>query len=646
MTTAATASEIKPEPTWSTGKPEELKPTVDKLNQALSIPRGIDAELTYAYYSTPAGGTMEGAATLSAAGNPGVVQTILANKRKFNLLKSAIDSFCAMVVEVPAIDCTTTGGSWEQERSAEALGLFVDGVFAASKMKQLTWQCAIDCCLQRVGAVKVEVDGDNGVVVRRLLPHTICWNPSSGQDPRELFTSTPTARSQLVAKYPEDTKAIMAAPDHKPDDLFANVDGNTPMEVSDMVDLLEGYRTAEPGVKDSGCYVAMVGATVLETKKTSFKFHTIVPLRYEPSYSSWAGTPAGETLHGYQSELDDFAATIKEACVKGAVLTTYIENGHEIPEEDLANVQGRIVHHNPGKKPVTEAGATLPPEYFAREETVIRRAFDFMGLSYDASRGVKADGIASAKGQREVSALAQSRQLLRKEGVQEWILTVAKTIVWLADATYEGKKDTEVAVPGGRLLRRVKWSELNYNDQDYSFKCDAINALSRHPAARVEEVLELVQGKLLTERQGLKLVSNKDLQEAKDSAFAIEDFAKSMIGLALKGDLRQPDPYAGVDGLQTLIDEGARRYLVELVQEKPSKNLRLLRRLIEAAKSQLKLLQVPAANDSAGAQAAPAAGAPGDEEQPPPDLSVPGAGLPSDLPPAAAAPPVPGQGLA
>src|SRR6185369_13050984 len=118
--------------------------------------------------------------------------------------------------------------------------------------------------------------------------------------------------------------------------------------------------------------------------------------------------------------------------------------------------------------------------------------------------------------------------------------------------------------------------------------------------------------------------------------------AQKIIGLALRGDLRQPDPYCGLEGLQLVVDRGEERYISELVQEKQSKNLGQLRRLIEAARAELKKLQASAPAPVPAAAPPPEAGAEGEQ----PDLAVGGAGLPAALPAAAAAPPVPGAGLA
>src|SRR6185369_12323584 len=153
--------------------------------------------------------------------------------------------------------------------------------------------------------------------------------------PRELFTVTATPRSQLKAKYPEKAREIDAAPAANKDGEFDDLDG-VAIDVTDEVDLMEGYRTAEPGVKGSGRYVAMVGNTVLEDNEDwKMRRHVIVPLRYEWSYSSFAGTPAAETLYGYQAELDDFAATIKETFVKCAPPWNLIPRDAEIPPETL-----------------------------------------------------------------------------------------------------------------------------------------------------------------------------------------------------------------------------------------------------------------------------------------------------------------------
>lgn len=426
----------------------------------------------------------------------------------------------------------------------------------------------------------------------------------------------------------------------------------------DTVGVFEAWRTSDSDGKD-GWYVKAVrgrdGVCVLESKAWNLPKHCIVPLRFSPSYGSYSGCPAGDTLMAYQAELDDFAATIKEAFVKGAVLRVLVPKGAEVDKKTLNDTQGQIVEFNKGFEPVFNPGATLPPEYIAREQIIIERAHEFMGISYNSARGVKADGISSAKGQREVAALAQNRLILNMQTIQDWIVEVGKVIILVADRKYDGKKDITVKVPGSKLLNKVTWSEIGYKQEDFDIHCDAINSLSRHPAARAEEVLELVQGGILDERAGLKVLRNKDLQSAQDEAFSNEDFAEKIIDLALSGDYRAPDPYMGSDGLQMLIKRGRARYVQEMVQKKPSDYLNLLRQLIEAAKTEVANLDnaktagldpAPAIDPMAAAAmgtpgTSTAIGAPGGAP-----MAVPGAGLPASLGAAAAPAPVGGQGLA
>ncbi len=653
---------------WANGNPGKLCETVKQCETMLTPMRIVDSGLNFQYYMTPDGvGNFDFADAMSlATGNlPVSGVRALRKRQRFNLLKSVIDAYCAMVVQVPSIDVTTTGGSWAQRRSAEALGLFIDGVFAASDMKGLAWSCTIDSCLNRVAAVRVDEDGEGGISVKRILPHQLKWNPAEGRTPRNLFTQTPVARAALLRRHKDDqTKvdAINAAVPYKPDPLFEGIDGVLSWNKTDMVDLFEGWRLSDPGEKN-GRYVSAIktrnGDVFLDDDEIELPEHNIIPLRFGPSYSTFAGSPAGDVLMSYQAELDDFAETIKEAFVKGAVLRVMVDKGAEIDERDLNATQGQIIRHNPNKAPVFSVGATLPPEYIVREQVMIERAHEFMGISYNASKGVKADGISSGKGQREVASLAQNRLVLNMQTIQDWIVSIGKAIIRVADRQYDGKRAITVKVPGSKLLNRVKWDEIGYKEEDYAIHCDAINSLSRHPAARIEEVLELVQGKILTEREGLKVIANKDLQAARDEAFSNEDFAEMCIDLALGGDYRAPDPYMGTDGLQMLIKKGRARYVQEMVQKKPSENLNMLRQLIEAAKTELanseksKTVGLDAASAAQQLGDAAMAGAPPPGGPPPagmvpgeaqPDLSVPGAGLPAGVD--ANAPPVAGQGLA
>lgn len=650
MTTATTERNGT---TWSTGKPEMLLSTIKTLELLLTPLRMVDSNLLRTYYQQP-----ETPADMISA--VAVVETIgsdaLEQRRRFNLIRSAISSYCAMVVEVPSIEVTTTGGTYNQRRSAEALGLFVDGVFAHNEMEEVAWQCTIDSCLARMGAVKVEVDGDDGVAIRRVPPHQIFWHPRAGQRPREFCTYTPVSRSSLLAKWgddPEKRKAIEDAVTYRPNEMFDDLDAMLADPSTDMVGLAEGWRIAEPGAEpdspQSGRYVAQIrsarGDVVLEDVDYPDTFHVIVPLRFEPAYNSAAGSPAGDVLWHYQCELDDFSTYIKEQFGKGGKFRVIADRNAELKPQELDLPSGAVVNKNPGTSVVFDRGTAPTPEMMNREEAIIRRAFEFMGLSYNAARGAKADGIASAKGQREVAAIAQNRIVRHMKGNQNWLVRIAKTVVGVADRHFEGKEQITVRVPGAKLLRRVTWSEINYQQGDFEFSCDAINALSRHPAARVDEVLELVQGKILDERQGLRAVGFKDLQYLRDQAFAVEDMAEQMIDLALSGDPRQPDPYMTAAGLQMLIDRGRERYLAEMVQKQPSEYLPELRRVIERAKALLKDMTQPPANTNAPDPALAAAAGAAGQPTATPGMGVPGAGLP-ELPAAAAPPPVPGQGVA
>lgn len=631
---------------WAHGAPEKLPNDMNVIETMLLPSRIIDSGLLRQYYMTP-DTEMRFIDVLSlATGNLSDLGVNSIKKRqRFNLLKSVIDAYCAMVVQVPSIDVTTTGGSFKQRRSGEALGLFIDGVFAASDMKGISWHCVIDSCLSRVAAVRVDEDGEGGIEIRRILPHQLKWNPAEGADPRHLFVEYPVARAELMEKYGDDPKMrieIERAMQYKPDPLFVGIDGIISWGKTDMVGVFEAWRTAGPDGKDGRHVIAIRSdgdTAALVDEEYKLQCHQVVPLRFGPSYASFAGSPAGDTLMHYQAELDDFAETIKEHFVKGGVLRVLVDKGSEIDEKELNNEQGQIVHHNAGKAPVFDRGSAPTPEFMNREQTLIERAHEFMGISYNAARGVKADGISSAKGQREVAALAQNRLILNMQTIQDWFVKIGKTIIAIADNKYEGKKEISVRIPGNKLLNRVTWKEIGYKEEEYTIHCDAINSLSRHPVARLEEILEIRQAipNEFSEEDAMRALGNKDLLAVRDEVFSNEDFAEMIIDLALEGDLRMPDPYMGQAGLQMVVDKGQKRYVQEMVQKKPSEYLNVLRQLIEASKTLLA--------DMAPPPAPPTPATPGAAPGAPP-MAVGGAGLPSALPPAAMPPPVPGQGLA
>jgi hypothetical protein len=629
----------KPKPTaaagtnWHNGAPETLASAIRKLEDTLSPIRYVDARLLAVYYEIPFDDNRPTAVTVDPRIADGA--RLLSIRQKFNLIRSLVDTAASQIVQVPAVEISTVGGSRNQQISAESLGLFVDGVFIENEMELLAWMCFTDSCLTRVAAVLVDVEGDV-ITIRRKFPHTIYWNPAEGPNPRNLYLRGPVPLAALIAAYPDQEKELVEAPKYKPDPLFEGVDGVYHHLPSEMRELNEAFRLADhgdPKDKPSGKYVATVGNVVLADDPYPHTFHKLVPLRWQPSYASFAGKPAGDTLLSYQDTLDRMSDVIDEAQTKGCVPWTFLYEGGGVEKSQLTNMCNQVLQVSaPGLEPKRVLGQALPPEYYQREQAIIDRAAQFMGISPNVAAGTRALNITSAKGQREVKSISDQRQVLHMRTMDRWLEQIAKTVVAVADYHFQGKKGAQVRAPGGKLLRQITWSEIDYKKDAFTVKVDSINALSRHPAARIDELLELKDAGVVDSREVMRQMNVKDLQSVREAAFAPEDLADKLIDKALAGDYMAPEPYQGSIGLQYVISKGGERYTHEMLQEEPSEHLNDLRKLIEQAKSTLAQL-----GPGQGAPPAPGDGAP----PPGPGALPPGAPPPMDGGPPPG-PPMPG----
>jgi hypothetical protein len=227
-------------------------------------------------------------------------------------------------------------------------------------------------------------------------------------------------------------------------------------------------------------------------------------------------------------------------------------------------------------------------------------------MSYSVASGKKADGVTSAKGQREVKALADNRQIVHMRKLDRWREQIARTAIALADWHYKTNKSSIVVhAPGSDVLRQISWQDIDYDKDKFTVSVDSVNALARHPSARVEEILSLVQGGIIDQRQALKNLGVKDLKHVKDRAFAMENLAERLIDLALSGDYHAPEPYMGRKGLQLLIDRAREQYCIEMVQDEPSENLDQLRKLIEHATDEMNRLPPEPGSQPAAPPGAP-----------------------------------------
>lgn len=568
---------------------EGLGATIKKLEGTLEPWRWLDAILFRTFYSEP---TEDYLANVDGADvYAGQYSRMLESRQRHNLLRAAIETAASMIVQIPEIKVLTLGAGAEKRRSARALAQFSSGVLHANDIESIAWECFLDQCLARVAAVKVFADEGDTVRIERVLPHTLFWNPLEGRAPRNLFTRTPYPRSQLMARFPKFAEIIKGAPEYKPDELFVGVDGVT-APPSDLVELEEGWHLADPGDRDSGRYVASVANKIVTSRPYRLPMHCIVPLRWSPSYSSFAGTPAGDTLLAYQGTLDGMVETIEESQAKGAALRVLLQQGSEIVDDEITNLQGSVIRYK-GNPPTFHPGAMLPPQYYEREEKIISRAFAFMGVSYQVASATKPAGVTSGKGQREFRDIAAHRLILHMRNMDRWFERIVRAVLAVASERYKSK-DAIVKSPGTKILTKVNWSEIDMTEDEYEVQCIATSALSRHPSARIEDVTDLVNAGMITPQQGLRYAGLPDTEALVDTIFAPQDLAEKQIDAALEGRFIAPEPYQGSEGLQFVVDMGARRYTQEMLQDEPSENLDVLRQLIEAAKMTLNQLSAPA----------------------------------------------------
>ncbi len=218
-------------------------------------------------------------------------------------------------------------------------------------------------------------------------------------------------------------------------------------------------------------------------------------------------------------------------------------------------------------------------------------------------------------------------------------LQVARHIIDLAKDIGGSKKSLSVTYRTRNLAKRIDWSDVDMDEDQYAMSIEASSLLSRTPAARVQEVIELLQSGLVKQEVALRLLGHPDLErEISIETAAIEDIEATIEEL-LDGEYRSPEPF---QNLPLGITRVQMAYLKARREGAPEDVLEGMRQWVEQAQA---LLAPPApppdamASDpgamppDAAGPIPPEMGAPAMPGTPPPPPPGALAGVAAQLPP-------------
>lgn len=484
---------------------------------------------------------------------------------KYNVIKSCIDAAASKVAKSrPRVQFLTTDGDYKQQRNAEKLTQYMDGLFHQLNAYETAQEVFRDACVFGLGVLKVAHDGQSPVL-ERVLPSEIIVNPNEALygKPRNYYQVKQVDRYVLIDQFPEFEAQILLAQSSDPLRLGEG----------DLISVYEAWNL-------NGKHVIAIQGQDLLNEKIEIKEPPFIFFRWSQQLIGFYGVGIAEELLGIQTEINDILCKIQKSLDLVAVPRVYIESGSKIEVNQITNDIGAIVEYS-GQMPNFSTAQALTPEVYAHLDRLVNKAYEITGISQLSASSRKPSGLDSGVALREFQDIESERFSLVSQRWERVFVSVAEKLIEATQALVDSGVKPKVKVAKSRFVSEIKWKELKWESDAFILQPFASSLLPTTPAGKLQKVIELMDRGLLSQAEGKRLLEFPDLKSVSlNSPF--ED-AMSMIENALEeGVYESPEP--GMD-LETLISLGTSKYLEARRSRYPEERLEILRKLIEDAKN-------------------------------------------------------------
>lgn len=462
----------------------------------------------------------------------------LRDRISFNVIQSCVDTVTAKIAKNrPRPTFLTENGNYAQQRRAQKLTKFVEGVFYDNDIDEM----AVDAFRYAgvLGDAIVHVYPDNGrVKFEKVLTRELFVDYLDGLmgKPRQMHRVKSVDRMVLAAKFPEHKSAIMDATETKTD-LTGIYE-----RVADQVPVIESWHL--PSGKDAtdGLHTIIIPGKVLLKEKYTHTRFPFAKLSWAPRLEGYWAQGIPEQIQNIQLEINKLLWVIQRSMHLSGTFKIFVENSSEIVSEHLSNDIGAIVSYT-GQQPTYLTPPVVPPEIYAHVLRLKDFAYEQVGVSQLSATSQKPKGLDSGKALREYNDIESERFIITGQGFENFHLDLADLTIMVAKDIYAKDKNLSINVPGARFIETIKWKEVDLEADQYVMKAFPVSSLPSTPEGKLQTIQEYIQAGFYTPRVGKKLLDFPDMEAIDDLESAMEDHIEKVLdAIAEEGKYSAPEP--------------------------------------------------------------------------------------------------------
>lgn len=472
------------------------------------------------------------------------------DKPTFNLVQSCVDTLVSRISQNrPSPVFLTDGSDYKERRLAKQLNNFIQGEFYQTKTYEKGTVILRDALVEGTGIAHVFETEDERVGVERVLETELAIDPNEAiyGEPRTLYRFKLIDRAVLMETFPSYKSQIEAAE-------RATIDNSaeSSKSISDLVLVVEAWRLRSGQKATDGRHViACSGGTILDEQWDKERF-PFAFLNYSPRLLGFWAQGLAEQLTGTQMEINSLLFTIHRAIKLVGVPRVFVEQGSKVSKAAFNNDIGTIITYS-GTKPVYEVANCVPQELYAQLQRLIEYGYQQCGVSALQASSQKPAGLNSGEAIRSYDDIATDRFSTLSRRYDNFFIDLAYLITDQAKDIAERTGKYQTVYPGKNGTKTIDLPKMQLIKDPFVIQCFNMSSLPRDPAGRMQKVVEMIQGGMITIKEGRRLLDYPDLEQVEKLANASEERIYQYLDMIVEdGQYNPADPFMDLDLAQEL----------------------------------------------------------------------------------------------
>lgn len=489
-----------------------------------------------------------------------------------NGIASVVDTATALIaVNRPRTVFMTDGAEWSAQQRAKKLTKWNTGMYDQLKVYPLGVRVFKDACIQGVGLGKV-VSANDRPVVERVHVDSVIVDEQEAMDcpPRQMHQRRYVDRAILKAMYPDHAETIEKA-------NAANARMASSTRATNLLEVLESWHLpSEEGATD-GAHAVCIEGECLFYEAWEKDYFPFVVYHWNQPEKGWYGQGIVEPLTGLQIQLNHLNKFIRKCQNLIARPDIYGAFDQRMPDAFFENNVGRFFRTKDGKPPTFYTPQALNAETYNERRYVVERMFALAGVGEMTAQGKKQPGLDAGVAIRAVNDIQAGRFGIQAEGFEDWHIELSKRLTWvMKDISEAGRQKLVVAFKAKRFTETIDWASVDPKEDAFRVDVEASSLLSRTPAGRKQDAMDLLQVGAIDKSEFLYLMDDPDLERIQDFKNVARKYAEYAIEKTNEGTYVPPEPFEDLDLAQKLGQlarqmaklDGAPEEILELHQQR------------------------------------------------------------------------------